>query len=888
VVERATPSPDEAEPTPETPPEPPDPTPDPTPDPPRQPRPVRLFFVLWVLLSTVGWVVGVGLTGPPGNVAGWVCAGALLGILQTMALAAFVPRLGGWVVACAIGVGVAGLIESDDLVRWGDATVQRGPPAFVGGHSRGVLSIAVSADGTRVLTGGQDGISILWDLATGKEIRVFEDRPDDAETNPVAISPDGFSALTGGYRALGSNSRGVARLWEVETGRRRLDLPGLGHHIDAVAFSPDGTTVAVAGGGSRGLRDGVVQLWDVATGTVLRTMQGSRRGAVSAIAFSPDGTRLVTGSGASRIDVSYPGDGALVWDVATGQTVRSLLRGRFAVNGVAYSADGTRIVTAGADEVARVWDAETGAEIASLEFDAVLDSVSRCAISPDGAHLALPDGPGAVAIWSIEAGSRVHRFPDHGHIVTALAYTPDGGRLLVGSSDHVVRIWDTATGEAAGRLTGREVMETAELGIIGPSRHLRIGRSVVPHFGPVSAVAWSPDGRHVISAGEQDGVTVVWNARSGSAVRELRGHGADKKPVGGGFTYTAGGVHAVAFGGLGATVLTGGWPETVRVRDIETGVEIETIVGHGGLVTGVGLTGDGRRAVIAGGTTAHVRDLATGRTLVTITDEWGILRALLSPDGTRVLTLRGDGVVRVWDAATGAPLRDLAGHDDLCTAIAFSPDSSFVATASRDRTAIVWDLATGAVAIRLVGHERGLRAVAFGPGGRRLATVGDGPAGLGQGVGRIWDIGSGVTELTFASLQRGQRPGERGAMTAVAFSPDGRHLVTGDTRGAVRIWDARTGTAGTLARIPWHWAESGFVIGLLIGVMQLASLVGAVPRAGWWIIGSAFGWGLAAMTAGVLGEFVADTVPAALVWVAAGGVYGIVSGVVLVTRLRAA
>ncbi|MHC4534640.1 MAG: GLUG motif-containing protein, partial [Planctomycetota bacterium] len=212
------------------------------------------------------------------------------------------------------------------------------------GHTGGVLTVAFSPDGMRVLTGSFDDTAKLWDAETGQEIRTFGGHTGSVYS--VAFSPDGTRILTG---SADWTANWTAKLWDVETGQEIRTFGGHTGVVYSLAFSPDGMRVLT------GSYDETAKLWDAETGQEIRTF-GGHTGYVYSVAFSPDGTRVLTGS----FDET-----AKLWDAETGQEIRTFGGHTREVNSVAFSPDGTRVLTGGgrSDDIAKLWDAETGQEI---------------------------------------------------------------------------------------------------------------------------------------------------------------------------------------------------------------------------------------------------------------------------------------------------------------------------------------------------------------------------------------------------------------------------------------------------------------------------------------------------------------------------------------------
>jgi WD40 repeat protein len=313
------------------------------------------------------------------------------------------------------------------------------------------------------------------------------------------------------------------------------------------------------------------------------------------------------------------------------------------------------------------------------------------------------------------------------------------------------------------------------------------------HADPVHAVAFSPDGRTVLtgSGGEVMrrmseevikrkgwGEARLWDAATGQP-RGLPLHHEDY-------------VWAVAFSPDGRTVLTGSWDKTARLWDAATGQRRGLPFRHEGPVCAVAFSPDGR-TVLTGSydNTARLWDAATGQPRAKPLRHEGTVRVVaFSPDGRTVLTGSGAsrappnepndwGEARLWDAATGEPRGLPLRHEDYLSAAAFSPDGRTVLTGSLDKTARLWDAGTGQPRGQALRHEAGGGAVAMSRDGRTVVTGGK------DKTAQLWDAATGQP--------RGQPLRHEKEVLAVAFSPDGRTVLTGSLDKTARLWDAGTG-----------------------------------------------------------------------------------------------
>jgi WD40 repeat protein len=226
--------------------------------------------------------------------------------------------------------------EPGELLLWDATTGDQ--LHHLRGHGGLIFSVAFSPDGRLLAAAGWDGTVRLWDALTGQARAVLRGHTDRLRF--VAFSPDGKTLASGGFD-------GTVRLWDPETGRQRGVLPAPGHKVNCVAFSRDGKLLATAENPKTGSPlpggdgPGRIRLWDTATWRQRAELKGPR-GMVLAVAFSPDGRTLASGGG------SYDRFGeVLLWDVAAGRAFLALHGHKQWVECVAFSPDGRTLVTGG-------------------------------------------------------------------------------------------------------------------------------------------------------------------------------------------------------------------------------------------------------------------------------------------------------------------------------------------------------------------------------------------------------------------------------------------------------------------------------------------------------------------------------------------------------------
>jgi WD40 repeat protein len=617
-----------------------------------------------------------------------------------------------------------------------------------------VARCAFTPDRTKVLSSAGDGAVRVWDAESGATLFVFNG------ADAFAISPDGMCIVAADYAG------GKLRLWDLLTGRPKMNLAGHKADVRDCAFSPDGSRIVSAS------RDRDLRIWDAATGRCLITLAG-HSGEVSRCCYSPDGQRILSAS----LDNTFK-----LWDAETGRELKTLVEHeeeRINVYVCAFAPDGSQVVSA-SNRVIKLWDGVTGTLLSTLKGH--LSSVETCCFSPDGQRIVSASSDSSLKVWSATAGTKAGETAAAQDQLWPCEFSPHGDRMLASSGNSLI-ICDANSGQ--------------HLVTLGSEKRYVTGR-------------FSPDGTLVISASR---VTLKINdAQTGTRARVLRGDSS--------------GITSFVLSPDGMRILSAHEDQTVRVWSAVTGEELLLLPGRDEEVEEYHVlrcifSPDGRLIAAACGHKVKLWNATDGSEIATLVHEQpgphfrrSINDVIFSPDGSRLASASGDTTLKVWDVASAREIAMLSGHSppgaewdqrysvEHC---AFAPDSELLVSGAANGVLKVWNAQTAACLRTVRAHSLTVVGCVFSEDGRHVVSASTDKTIV------IWDVATGERVCEYRPWHK--FAAENVFLGWIKFVLRGRSLAVGSDFGPLHLLRVENVVLGPAIVTPWRF-DSAPTVGI--------------------------------------------------------------------------
>ena len=566
------------------------------------------------------------------------------------------------------------------------------------GHAGVVHAVAFTTDTRSILSASEDRTLRCWDVGSGELEHVY--RGHTLAVKGLAIRGDDRTVAT-------LSEDGTVRVWELATKASRVLHKARDHQLSGIAFAADGNTLAFGAG------DWTIRLVTL-DGSSEQTLSG-HTGIVRCVAFVPGEAQLVSGAD----------DGVVrVWSLPDGNLLRELAGHDGGVDSIAVTSDGTHIVSGSKDKTIRVWGLDTGEELQVLDGHA--GYVKAVVISAATGQVMSGSTDRTIRQWDIDATSGNGVVSAHREAVALLSIAADGRRAISGTQSDTLTVWDIPTGD---RLDGRISVSHASKpivvgrlqGHVGPINTLQLTADGVRAFtgsrdrtlrvwnveqltaveafkGHTREVVYldiSADGERIVSIG-RDRTVRVWETLSGQFVRAL---------------VSAENEHALASLGVGNRMFI----------DLEIGPNVDIIEKRIPRGTRIAMSPDGERVVLGFQGGVGVWDLQNGT--VAVRELRDVDVETIGFDATSRLVVLGTlfGPVLVWDMVGEAKILD--GHEGRVLDVVALPVDNVVVSAARDDTIRTWDIESCTQTACIEGPVGRVDTVAIAPGGQFAYSV---------------------------------------------------------------------------------------------------------------------------------------------------------------------
>jgi len=550
-------------------------------------------------------------------------------------------------------------------------------------------------------------------------------------------------------------------------------------------------------------------LLQTGNGQKVLTLNAGHTGAVNALSYSHDGKYIVSGSDDNTIKL---------WDVGTGQVIRTFRGHKARVESVEFSSDGKYIVSGSYDKTIKYWNVETGQEIKTFSGH---DDCNNLSVCPEKYFLFY--GNNTIELYDIKTGAEIGiiEYEDYCHGVNC---SPNGKYVV---SEHLkgMQIWNSKTGQEITRLKRNVNADISfsqdEKYIASYSKNqiiiwdIETGqkiRTFLGHNSYVNSVVFSSNGKNIVSA-SSDKTVKLWNIETGQEITTLmRHHGSVKKAffhqdekyivsvsrdarkkysskdiitlwdieTGQKIKSFSGGnvVNSVVFSADGKFMASGEESGSIKIWDIETEREIKTFSDNYIFSSNKTFSLDGKHFVSY--YPFKLWDEKTGKEIRIFKDHfYSVKSAVFSSDGKYIVSGDNKGLIKLWNVETGKETRTFTGHTNAVNTLSYSHDGKYIVSGSDDNTIKFWNVETGQEIKTFTGHDASVESIVFSPDEKIIIS------GSNNTI-KLWDVETGQEIKTF------KRTGND-YLNKINVSPNGQYFLSNFIFRKVKLWNTKTG-----------------------------------------------------------------------------------------------
>jgi WD40 repeat protein len=526
------------------------------------------------------------------------------------------------------------------------------------GHLGFISSLAITPDGTKVVSGSNDRTIKIWNLTTGQELLTFFPCYSTAGLLSwlfflfVKVTPDGTKVIAG-------STEGTIEIWDLNIEQELCTLYAHTETLTTVDITPDGEKIV------SGSVDKTIKVWDLVTGQQLLTLTG-HLSFISSLAITPDGEKIVSGSADKTIKV---------WDLVTGQQL--LTFSSIYPIALAITHDGTKVVSGGSSGI-QVWDLAIAKELFIPSFCTHATSVNEIVITPDGNHLISGSQDDTIKIWNIATSPNLFTFSDNTQSVTKLVVTPDGSKIIFVDcwGDKQIKMMNFSRKQKSEKI----IMHFFKMMRIKLKRLWNLATrqeiSTLTSYNNSYTFAITPDGTKIITGG-WSGEINVWNL---AEEQKLYGFSTEKDIVET-LLVTPDGTKMISISKdriYKGKELDVTYQSFIEMWNLETGKKICTLSSHNGSTDSIVVTPDGTKVIYTiDDKTLEIWDLRLEKKLMNLEIGEALGNIYATIDNNKIICITNSFSIKLVDLSTGSCVTSFT-NDNPIDCCVISPDGKKV------------------------------------------------------------------------------------------------------------------------------------------------------------------------------------------------------------------
>jgi WD40 repeat protein len=526
------------------------------------------------------------------------------------------------------------------------------------GHLGFISSLAITPDGTKVVSGSNDRTIKIWNLTTGQELLTFFPCYSTAGLLSwlfflfVKVTPDGTKVIAG-------STEGTIEIWDLNIEQELCTLYAHTETLTTVDITPDGEKIV------SGSVDETIKVWDLVTGQQLLTLTGHQDDVLS-LAITPDGEKIISGSADKTIKV---------WDLVTGQQL--LTFSSIYPIALAITHDGTKVVSGGSSGI-QVWDLAIAKELFIPSFCTHATSVNEIVITPDGNHLISGSQDDTIKIWNIATSPNLFTFSDNTQSVTKLVVTPDGSKIIFVDcwGDKQIKMMNFSRKQKSEKI----IMHFFKMMRIKLKRLWNLATrqeiSTLTSYNNSYTFAITPDGTKIITGG-WSGEINVWNL---AEEQKLYGFSTEKDIVET-LLVTPDGTKMISISKdriYKGKELDVTYQSFIEMWNLETGKKICTLSSHNGSTDSIVVTPDGTKVIYTiDDKTLEIWDLRLEKKLMNLEIGEALGNIYATIDNNKIICITNSFSIKLVDLSTGSCVTSFT-NDNPIDCCVISPDGKKV------------------------------------------------------------------------------------------------------------------------------------------------------------------------------------------------------------------